>query len=152
MTSPGADAVVGIDSGKSAYVREEPNSRKMLEILPETRDNILAVRVRDKLTIPDFDQYRNLVRDLMLKNKETHIYYEMVNVDWIQPVAAIENGLFDLIHGLDYGRVAMVGEKKWQEWAARLISPIKKQGVRYYDLADKELAIKWVQGEEVGSQ
>jgi hypothetical protein len=116
----------------------------MLEILPETHDNILAVRVKDELTIPDFDQYRNIVRDLMLKHKEAHIYYEMVGVDWVQPVAAIENGLFDIIHGLDYGRVAMVGEKKWQEWAAKLISPVKKKGVRYYDLAEKERAMKYV--------
>jgi hypothetical protein len=121
----------------------------MLEILPETHDNILAVRVRDELTIPDFDSYRNMVRDLMLKNNEAHIYYEMMNVDWMQPVAAIENGLFDLIHGLDYGRVAMVGDKKWQEWAAKLISPVKKKGVRYYDLKDKEKAMKYVlEGEE----
>lgn len=121
----------------------------MLEILPETHGNVLAVRVRDKLTIPDFDQYRNLVRDLMGKHKETHIYYEMVDVDWIQPVAAIENGLFDIIHGLDYGRVAMVGEKKWQEWASGLISPVKKHGVRYFDLADKEKAMRYVlKGEE----
>ncbi|WP_299987685.1 STAS/SEC14 domain-containing protein [uncultured Pontibacter sp.] len=116
----------------------------MLEILPETHDNILAVRVRDKLTIPDFDQYRNMVRDLMLKNEETHIYYEMVDVDWINPVAAIENGLFDVIHGLDYGRVAMVGEKKWQELSAKLASTVKKHGIRYYDLAEKEQAMRYV--------
>ncbi|MCP2043311.1 STAS/SEC14 domain-containing protein [Pontibacter sp. HSC-36F09] len=121
----------------------------MLEILPETRDNVLAVRVRDKLTIPDFDQYRNMVRDLMRKHKETHIYYEMVDVDWIQPVAAIENGMFDIIHGLDYGRVVMVGEKKWQEWSAKLASTVKKHGIRYYDLANKEKAMKYVlEGEE----
>jgi hypothetical protein len=120
----------------------------MLEILSETRDNLLAVRVRDKLAIPDFDQYRNLLRDLMQRYKEVHLYYEMVNVEWVQPVAAIENGLFDMIHGLDYGRVAMVGEKKWQEWAAKLISPVKKKGVLYFDLAEKERAMKWVQGGE----
>ncbi len=66
----------------------------------------------------------------------------------MQPVAAIENGLFDVIHGLDYGRVAMVGEKKWQEWAAKLISPVKKKGVRYFDLAEKEQAMKWVRERE----
>ncbi|WP_299703332.1 STAS/SEC14 domain-containing protein [uncultured Pontibacter sp.] len=116
----------------------------MLEILPETHDNMLAVRVKGELSIPDFDKYRNMVRDLMLKNKETHIYYEMVDVDWINPVAAIENGLFDIIHGLDYGRVAMVGEKKWQELSAKLASTVKKHGIRYFDLADKQQAMKYV--------
>ncbi|WP_018479541.1 SpoIIAA family protein [Pontibacter roseus] len=117
----------------------------MLEILPQTQGNLLAVRVIEELTVNDFDTYRNLLRDLMQRHTETHLYYEMDQVDWVQPVAAIENGLFDIIHGLDYGRVAMVGEKKWQEWAAKLISPVKKKGVRYYNLAEKEQAMAWVQ-------
>lgn len=116
----------------------------MLEVLPETRNDLLAVRVKEELTIADFDLYRNRLRDLMQRYEEVHLYYEMVDVKWVQPVAAIENGLFDVIHGLDYGRVVMVGEKKWQEWAARLISPVKKKGVRYFDLADKVQAMKWV--------
>ncbi|QCR23607.1 STAS/SEC14 domain-containing protein [Pontibacter sp. SGAir0037] len=122
----------------------------MLEILPDTKDNLLAVRVSHALTIADFDQYRNLLRNLMGRYKETHLYYEMVDLDLTQlsPVAAIENGLFDVVHGLDYGRVAMVGEKKWQEWAAKLISPVKKKGVRYFDLEEKEEAMVWVQEEE----
>lgn len=117
----------------------------MLEILPETKDNLLAVRVSEELTVADFDRYRNLLREIMQQHKEAHLYYEMVGLEWVQPIAAIENGLFDVVHGLDYGRVAMVGEKKWQEWAARLISPVKKKGIRYFDLAEKEQAMAWVQ-------
>ncbi|MFT2008263.1 STAS/SEC14 domain-containing protein [Pontibacter sp. 13R65] len=116
----------------------------MIEILRETKDELLAIRVSKELTIADFDQYRNLLRDLMQAYQEVHLYYEMKDVNWVQPVAAIENGLFDVVHGLDYGRVAMVGEKKWQEWAAKLISPVKKKGVRYFDLAEKEQAMRWV--------
>ncbi|GHA74450.1 SpoIIAA family protein [Pontibacter akesuensis] len=119
----------------------------MLEILPETHNNLLAVRVSKALSIADFDQYRNLLRDLMGKYKEAHLYYEMVDLDLgeVNAVAAIENGMFDVVHGLDYGRVAMVGEKKWQEWAANLISPVKKKGVRYFDLSEKKEAMAWVQ-------
>ena len=116
----------------------------MLEILPQTHDNILAVRISNQLTIADFDTYRNLLRDLMQRYEEVHLYYEMAAVKWVQPVAAVENALFDVVHGLDYGRVAMVGEKWWQELAAKLISPVKKKGVRYFDMAEKEQAMQWV--------
>ena len=116
----------------------------MLEILPQTHDDKLAVQIRGELTVADFDAYRNLLRELMQQYEEVHLYYEMLGVKWVQPMAAIENVLFDVVHGLDYGRVAMVGEKLWQEWAAKLISPIKKYGVRYYDLEEKDLAMRWV--------
>ncbi|MBC5993724.1 SpoIIAA family protein [Pontibacter cellulosilyticus] len=116
----------------------------MLEILPETHENILAVRISGELAIADFDAYRNLLRDLMQLCDEVHLYYEMADVKWVHPVAAIENALFDVVHGLDYGRVAMVGEKWWQKLAAKLISPVKKYGVRYYEMADKERAMRWL--------
>ncbi len=116
----------------------------MIEILPETHENVLAVRVSKELSVADFDGYRNLLRDMMQRYEEVHLYYEMVDANWVQPVAAIENGLFDVIHGLDYGRVAMVGEKKWQEWAAKLMSPVKKKGIRYYDLSERDQALQWV--------
>jgi len=120
----------------------------MLQVLPETTDKMLAVRVSGELTNEDFDLYRKLIRDRMKATGEARLYYEMADLNWVKPGAALENGLFDIVHGREYGRVAMVGEKTWQEWAAKLISPVKKKGVRYFDLALREQAMAWVQEEE----
>ncbi|WP_241738922.1 hypothetical protein [Pontibacter beigongshangensis] len=49
----------------------------MIEILAETKDDLLAVRVSKELTIADFDQYRNLLCDMMQQYTEAHLYYEM---------------------------------------------------------------------------
>ncbi len=106
---------------------------------------MLAVRVSGELTNEDFDLYRELIRDRMKRYGSARLYYEMVSLSWVKPGAALENGLFDVVHGREYGRVAMVGEKVWQEWAAKLISPFKKKGVQYYDLHEREQAMRWVQ-------
>ncbi|MDX5436824.1 MAG: STAS/SEC14 domain-containing protein [Pontibacter sp.] len=122
----------------------------MLEILPQTKENFVAVRVSGKLTHEDFDLYRNLIRDRVKRYGSARLYYEMVNLhlSGIKLGAALENALFDLVHGREYGRVAMVGESLWQHAAAKLISPVKKKGVRYYTLAEKDQAMKWVLEEE----
>lgn len=121
----------------------------MIEILAETHEDLLAVRVSGELTNDDFDLYREQIRDRMKRYGSARLYYEMVNLSWVKPGAALENALFDLVHGREYDRVAMVGEKVWQEWAAKIISPVKKKGVRYFNLADREKALRWVQtGEE----
>ena len=119
----------------------------MLEVLPETTQDLLAVRVSDELTNEDFDIYRELIRDRMKRFGTARLYYEMVNLSWVKPGAALENALFDLVHGREYDRVAMVGDKLWQEWAARLISPFKRKGVRYFNLVDREQAMRWVREE-----
>ncbi|MCX2739467.1 STAS/SEC14 domain-containing protein [Pontibacter anaerobius] len=119
----------------------------MIEVLPETQGDMLAVRVSGELTNEDFDLYRELIRDRMRKYGAARLYYEMIHLDLnrVKPGAALENAFFDLVHGREYGRVAMVGEKVWQEWAAKLISPVKKKGVRYFDLHEREQAMQWVQ-------
>jgi hypothetical protein len=116
----------------------------MLTILDETTDALLAIRVSGKLTAEDFDIYRAQIRDRMQQTNAARLYFEMVDFDGWQPGSFIENAVFDIIHGREYGKVAMVGEKKWQEWAARIASPVKKEGVHYFDLSDKEKAMAWV--------
>jgi hypothetical protein len=117
----------------------------MLEILSETHDDMLAVRVSGELTNEDVDLYRDLIRDRMKQYGAARLYYDMENLTWVKPGAALENALFDLVHGRAYDRVAMVGDKVWQKWAANLISPVKKKGVRYFDLHERERAMRWVQ-------
>ncbi|MBC5775580.1 STAS/SEC14 domain-containing protein [Pontibacter sp. KCTC 32443] len=117
----------------------------MLTVLPETHDDMLAVRVSGQLTNEDFDLYRELIRERMKQYGSARLYYEMSDLNWVKPGAALENLLFDLVHGREYGRVAMVGERWWQELAANLISPVKKRGVRYFTISQRADAMRWVQ-------
>lgn len=121
-----------------------PNADHMLTILDDTNEQLLAVRVSGKLTAGDLDVYKSQISDRMQRTHAARLYFEMVDFEGWQPDSFVENGLFDIIHGREYGKVAMVGEKKWQEWAARLASPVKKKGVHYFDLAAKEQAMAWV--------
>ncbi|MCW3111269.1 MAG: hypothetical protein JWQ09_5775 [Segetibacter sp.] len=68
----------------------------------------------------------------------------MVDFNGWEVGSFIENAVFDIIHGRKFGKVAMVGEKIWQEWAARLASPVKREGIKYFDISEKELALKWI--------
>ncbi|PRY10355.1 SpoIIAA-like protein [Pontibacter ummariensis] len=117
----------------------------MIEVLPQTQGDLLAVRVSGELTNADFDQYREKIRDRMKATGSARLYYEMADLHWVKPGAAMENALLDIVHGREYGRVAMVGNKAWHEWAAKLVSPVKKKGVRYFEVEEREEAMRWVQ-------
>ena len=49
------------------WQRWEDNNYTMIEVLPETQGDMLAVRVSGELTNEDFDLYRQLIRDRMKK-------------------------------------------------------------------------------------
>ncbi len=55
----------------------------------------------------------------------------------------------DLKHGLAHfsaiERLAMVGEKKWQQSIATFCKPFTKADVRYFDHEDEAEARKWLQ-------
>lgn len=47
-------------------------------------------------------------------------------------------------HIFDYGKMAFVGEKKWQEWAIKATNFFTSSEVKYFDESDKMPATEWI--------
>lgn len=116
----------------------------MLVVLSETEGDVVAVRVSGKLSERDFDRYRMLLREKMALYGKVRLYFEMVGFSGWQPGSFLENALFDLVHGRKFRKVAMVGERDWQRWAAGLADLIKSGTVRYFPVSEREFAMAWV--------
>jgi hypothetical protein len=124
----------------------------MIQQLPENLDDLIAVRVSGTLTSADVAAFENLLEPVMQRYGSVRLYFEMVDFQGWEPAGFVQHGLFDLTHGRQYGNVAMVGEKKWQDWVATLVDPVKKGKVRYFDLSQREEALQWLTspGEDAG--
>jgi hypothetical protein len=59
--------------------------------------------------------------------------------------AAWEDIKWDARHFNEVERVAMVGEKKWQEWLAALCKPFTRATVRYFNHEKLDEARAWVE-------
>jgi hypothetical protein len=116
-----------------------------MQLLPLTRDNLIAVRVSGTLTSQEIDYFKALQREVIEQFGELRLYFEMEEFDGWQADSFLENALFDITHAHFYSKVAMVGEKSWQAWIAKLADLIKKGEVRYFDLDERVLAVQWVQ-------
>jgi hypothetical protein len=116
----------------------------MITILPETRDDLVAISVSQKLTAKDFDLYRALIKERIEKFGFARVYFEMREFYGWEAGSFFENAVFDIVNGSKFGKVAMVGDKIWQELAARLAGLVKKEGIKYFDLRQKELALRWI--------
>ncbi|HEY0897100.1 MAG TPA: STAS/SEC14 domain-containing protein [Sphingobacteriaceae bacterium] len=113
-------------------------------VLNETEGNLVAVRVSGTLTERDFDRYRVLLREKMELYGEIRLYFEMLDFTGWKPASFLENALFDLVHSRKFGKVAMVGEKDWQRWAAGLADLVKAGRVRYFPWHEREFAMAWI--------
>jgi hypothetical protein len=124
----------------------------MIHQLPENLDDLIAVRVSGTLTSADVAAFEHLLEPVMHRNDSVRLYFEMVDFRGWEPAGFVKHGLFDLTHGRQYSNVAMVGEKKWQDWITTLVDPVKKGKVRYFDLSQREEALRWLTspGEDAG--
>lgn len=120
----------------------------MVTVLGDTNGDLLAVRVTGKLTDQDFDNYRRLVREKMNVYGTARLYFEMLAFDGWEPGSFVENAVFDILHREGFGKVAMVGEREWQNWAARLADIVKKGRVRFFPVEQRQLALSWLRSIE----
>ena len=116
----------------------------MLQVLDFTQDNVLATRAVGTVTEEDYEKIKPVIRNITERGEKIRWYYELQNDEAWEPGAVWEDLKVDLKHTSDYEKVAVVGEKKWQEAITKAYSPFTKAEVQYFSLADKEQAQEWI--------
>ncbi len=119
----------------------------MIELMPESSGNFLAVKVSGKLTdedyknfwIPKSDELINQfgkIRVLMLMAEDFHGW----NLH-----AAWDDAVFGIKRRHAFAKIAVVGAGKWIKWGADLGAKIMDGEVRTYSDAQLQEALQWVQ-------
>ena len=47
-------------------------------------------------------------------------------------------------HALDFRKIAVVGDKTWEEWMVKLMKPFTSGEVEYFAMEEKKKAWAWV--------
>jgi len=116
----------------------------MLRIIELTNKNTIATKASGKLRKEDIEKINPLIHAILDKGMKVRWYFEMDNfTGWDLP-GLWEDLKMDTAHAKDYEKIAMVGDKKWQEWIAQFMKPFTNADIRYFDLKDKETAKQWI--------
>ena len=71
-------------------------------------------------------------------------YYAMQDFEGWALESWIKELKMDIKYANDIEKLAMVGDKKWEEWMTEFIKPFTSAEVKYFDLSEKVEAMKWV--------
>jgi SpoIIAA-like len=107
---------------------------------------VLRVDVSGKLTRADYHELIPSWEAAIARQGVLRMLFVMKDFEGWEPGAAWEDLRFDVKHAHHMDRVAMVGEKKWQEWLGRLGALFVKADVKYFDLAELPAAERWIRG------
>jgi len=116
----------------------------MIQILEITKDNLIAAKLEDKISKKDVEKIHPLIHNIVEKGKRVNFYFEMHDFHGYDLQGLWADLKIDASHLSDYGKMAFVGEKKWQEWAAKATNFFTSSEVKYFDLKDKEEALIWI--------
>lgn len=116
----------------------------MLHLIETQKDNLIAAKLEGKISKKDVEKIHPLIHKIIENHKRADFYFEMHDFHGYDLQGLWADLKVDASHLSDYGRIALVGEKKWQEWAAEATDLFTSSEVKYFDLSKKENALIWI--------
>ncbi|OLY95659.1 SpoIIAA-like [Cnuella takakiae] len=116
----------------------------MIQILQQTAGNLIAIKATGKLTVGAYAKLLPLLVDRFRQFKTIRWYFEMEDFKGWDAKALWEDIKFDVTHANGFEKIAMVGEKPWQEKVTDLMKPFTKAEVKFFKLTEKDAALSWI--------
>jgi hypothetical protein len=121
----------------------------MLELL-DSADDVIALRLSEKITGTDLDAIMKRVDEAMSKGGKIHVFVETQSISGIEisSLPAHMGRAMPLFGKLDrFGRVAVVADQAWMRVGTRLESALLPNiSYRVYMPDEREEALAWVKG------
>ena len=117
----------------------------MIEILPESSGNFLAVNATEKLTADDYENVFIPKLEELIQNYErirVLIFFHDNFTGW-ELEAMWEDASFGVKHKNDFEKIAIVGAPPWIEWASKLGAHFMPGQVKSYASKNFLDAISW---------
>ena len=116
-----------------------------IQFTEEKGGKLLVIHLSGKLETADYELVVPESERLIRQHGKLSILFEMAEFKGWDAGALWEEIKFDIEHFADIKRVAMVGDKKWQEVMATLYKSFTKAERRYFDINDSASARKWLE-------
>lgn len=115
-----------------------------VQLSEKSNGKILEVQASGKLTADDYKEFVPEFQRLVQHHGKISLVFEMRNFHGWEAAALWKDIQFDFKHFADIDRLAMVGDKTWENWMADFCRPFTTAKIRYFDLAEVEAARRWV--------
>jgi SpoIIAA-like len=117
----------------------------MISQIQTNHPRILGLRLSGKLKDEDYRTFVPAVDQVYAHSGGTlRLFVRLEDFQGWDLHGAWDDFKFGIKHYSDTDRIAMVGEKKWEEWMTLLWKPFSRAEVRYFDVARIEDAWAWI--------
>jgi len=115
----------------------------MIEQLKTDSSKILGFRMSGKLHDEDYKTFVPIVEASTAQGK-IRLLAKFEDFHGWDMHALWDDIKFSTKHCTDIERIALVGDKKWEEWMAKVCKPFTMANIRYFDVKEENAAWAWL--------
>jgi len=116
----------------------------MVKKLEQSSGNIIGFEMSGKLHDDDYKVFVPAVEEVLKKAGRARILASFHDFHGWDLHAAWDDLKFGSKHVIDIEKIALVGDKQWEQWMAKLCKPFTVAKVKYFDAAEIETAWQWL--------
>jgi len=117
----------------------------MIEPIESPDDRVLGFRMSGKLHDEDYKTFVPAVDEAISAHGKVRMLAQFHEFEGWDAHALWDDIKFATTHCSKIERIAMVGEKKWQEWMAKVCKPFTMAKIEYFDASQTDQAWAWLQ-------
>ncbi len=115
----------------------------MFEKLSESSGNVIGYKATGKVTAADYEKLEPEVEDIVTQNGNIRMLFDL-EFD-AMTVKAMESDLaFGRKFHKNIDKLALVGDKKWEEWMTSMANKLFAHEAKHFHTADMDAAWAWL--------
>jgi hypothetical protein len=116
----------------------------MIETIDIGSPKIVGFKLSGKLHDEDYKTFVPVVETAIAAEGKVRLFAQFEDFHGWDLHALWDDFKFGAKHNRDIERVAMVGDRKWEEWMSKLCKPFTSAKVRYFDVSEIDAARNWI--------
>jgi hypothetical protein len=116
----------------------------MIQQLPSDSPKVLGFKMSGKLHDEDYKKFVPVVEAAVAAQGKIRMLSQFEDFHGWDMHALWDDIVFATKHCLDVERIALVGDRKWEAWMAKVCKPFTMAKVRYFDASDLPAAWAWL--------
>jgi hypothetical protein len=116
----------------------------MIEQLPSDSPKVLGFKMSGTLRDEDYQKFVPVIDAAVAKEGKVRLLAQFHDFHGWDLHALWDDIKFSTTHCTKIDRIALVGDKTWEKWMAKVCKPFTMARIQYFDAADIEEAWKWL--------
>jgi hypothetical protein len=117
----------------------------MIEQLPSPSEQVLGFKMSGKLHDADYKTFVPLIDATVAKQGKARVLAQFHDFQGWDLHALWDDIKFSTTHCTKIERIALVGDKKWEAWMAKVCKPFTMAKIKYFEATQVDAAWAWLQ-------